>query len=238
MYGIFLNKIIMKIKYDLTGERFGRLYVIKLDGKNKSNEYLWLCKCDCGKLCHATTYALRHGIKRSCGCITRERTSKQLEGKRFGKLTVLKRLDKKKHDCYMWLCKCDCGNTCEVRTDALTRGVTKSCGCMHITSLDDKRRKLYVKDTGLQYVGDYNKPRKSKTGFTGVVYDKRRAGNKYYAKVKFQGKYYYLGSAATAEKAYELYKVGKERIHKKFLAENPEYLQRVEELRKKASKKR
>lgn len=37
----------MKIKYDLTGERFDRLYVIKLDGKNKSNEYLWLCKCDC-----------------------------------------------------------------------------------------------------------------------------------------------------------------------------------------------
>ena len=71
-----------------------------------------------------------------------KRTSKQLEGKRFGKLTVLKRLDKKKHDCYMWLCKCDCGNTCEVRTDALTRGVTKSCGCMHITSLDDKRRIL------------------------------------------------------------------------------------------------
>ena len=109
---------------------------------------------------------------------------------------------------------------------------------MHITSLDDKRRKLYVKDTGLQYVGDYNKPRKSKTGFTGVVYDKHRAGNKYYAKVKFQGIYYYLGSAATAEEAYELYKSGKEKIHKKFLAENPEYLQRVEELRKKASKKR
>lgn len=42
----------------------------------------------------------------------------------------------------------------------------------------------------------------------------------------------------TAEEAYELYKVGKEKIHKKFLAENPEYLERVEELRKKASKKR
>ena len=42
----------------------------------------------------------------------------------------------------------------------------------------------------------------------------------------------------TAGEAYELYKVGKEKIHKKFLAENPEYLERVEELRKKASKKR
>lgn len=38
----------MSIKYDLTGKRFDRLYVIKLDEKNKSNEYLWLCKCDCG----------------------------------------------------------------------------------------------------------------------------------------------------------------------------------------------
>lgn len=47
-----------------------------------------------------------------------------------------------------------------------------------------------------------------------------------------------FGEAYIAGEAYELYKVGKEKIHKKFLAENPEYLERVEELRKKASKKR
>lgn len=226
----------MTVKFDLSGKKFGRLLVLNLDGRNKHNEYQWLCKCDCGQVCHATSYALRHGVKRSCGCITRERISKQLEGKRFGKLTVLKRLDKKKHDCYVWLCRCDCGNLCEVRTDGLTRGETKSCGCIHIASLDDKRRKLYVKDTGLQYVGDYNKPRKSKTGYTGVVYDKRRAGNKYYAKVRFQGKYYYLGSAATAEEAYELYKIGKEKIHKEFLENNPEYQPIVVRLRNKHQK--
>lgn len=226
------------IKYDLTGKRFEKLYVLKLDGRNRHNDCQWLCKCDCGQLCHATSYALRHGIKRSCGCISRERTSRKLEGKRFGQLTVLKRLMKKKHNCYMWLCKCDCGNTCEVRTDALTRGETKSCGCMHIAAFDNVRGKLYVKDTGLQYVGGYNKPRKNKTGFTGVVYDKRRAGNKYYAHVKFQGKYYYLGSAKTAEEAFDLYKIGKEKIHKKFLEENPEYKQKVEDLRKKHENKR
>lgn len=30
-----------------------------------------------------------------------------------------------------WLCKCDCGKEVVVRTDLLTSGNTKSCGCLH-----------------------------------------------------------------------------------------------------------
>lgn len=47
-----------------------------------------------------------------------------LDGQRFGALTVIKR----DHSKY-WLCQCDCGNTTVVRTDALTCGYTKGCGC-------------------------------------------------------------------------------------------------------------
>lgn len=58
---------------------------------------------------------------------------KDLTGKRFGRLTVL-RISKKvpsgKRLRYYWLCLCDCGNLKEVRTDGLTKGLTKSCGCL------------------------------------------------------------------------------------------------------------
>lgn len=34
---------------DLTGQRFGRLTVIKRNGTNQHRRAIWRCKCDCGK---------------------------------------------------------------------------------------------------------------------------------------------------------------------------------------------
>lgn len=59
---------------------------------------------------------------------------KDLTGQRFGRLTVLKLDSQKtngKRSRYYWLCQCDCGNTHIVRTDGLTGGRVKSCGCLH-----------------------------------------------------------------------------------------------------------
>lgn len=52
-----------------------------------------------------------------------------LTGKRFGKLTVLKKLDKVKNSSRLWLCKCDCGKTKEVTTRDLNNHRVTSCGC-------------------------------------------------------------------------------------------------------------
>ena len=56
---------------DLTGQRFGRLTVIKFAGTKKGHA-MWDCLCDCGKLC--TTYGrmLVGGHKMSCGCLQKE----------------------------------------------------------------------------------------------------------------------------------------------------------------------
>lgn len=51
-----------------------------------------------------------------------------LRGQRFGRLTVVS-YDHSNRDCY-WNCKCDCGNTAIVRSAQLTRGKTRSCGCL------------------------------------------------------------------------------------------------------------
>lgn len=49
-------------------------------------------------------------------------------GKSFGRLTVISFAEKRRSVCY-WNCKCSCGNLRTVRSYALERGETISCGC-------------------------------------------------------------------------------------------------------------
>lgn len=60
---------------DLTGQRFGRLAVIKRDGWNKRDSATWLCQCDCGEKVVVDGYNLRSGNTRSCGCLRKEKTA-------------------------------------------------------------------------------------------------------------------------------------------------------------------
>lgn len=58
---------------DLTGQRFGRLTVLKfeewLDRNNGHRDRMWRCKCDCGNECVVNHRYLRNGDTESCGCI-------------------------------------------------------------------------------------------------------------------------------------------------------------------------
>lgn len=61
----------------------------------------------------------------------------KIEGKRFGKLTVLKRVEdyinpKNGNHLSQWLCLCDCGNELVVCGNRLTTGNVKSCGCLRL----------------------------------------------------------------------------------------------------------
>lgn len=58
---------------DLTGQRFGRLVVIKRTGFSKScSKPMWLCICDCGNTAMIRGNNLRSKITASCGCLQRE----------------------------------------------------------------------------------------------------------------------------------------------------------------------
>jgi hypothetical protein len=57
---------------DLTGQRFGRLTVVK---KAKNGYVKWLCKCDCGNETTVSGQELRKGKTNSCGCLRKEITS-------------------------------------------------------------------------------------------------------------------------------------------------------------------
>lgn len=52
-----------------------------------------------------------------------------LTNQQFGKLTAISRAPKRNDKYTRWICRCECGNEIEVRTDYLRNGHTKSCGC-------------------------------------------------------------------------------------------------------------
>lgn len=64
-----------------------------------------------------------------------------LEGQRFGKLSVVSFAGINKDHKATWLCKCDCGNSKIISGRSLRRGVTKSCSCIH----KDQLRKRITK---------------------------------------------------------------------------------------------
>lgn len=64
----------MPVLIDLTGQRFGRLIVIKRIG-TKHGHPLWLCACDCNNKAEVTTSDLRSGGTSSCGCLRKEQAA-------------------------------------------------------------------------------------------------------------------------------------------------------------------
>ena len=118
------------MKIDLTSQKFHRLQVVqKSEEKSKADAVLWDCICDCGSKTTATTAQLRSGHKKSCGCLKRDPKADDLTGKRFGRLTVLKRVGTIARR-PIWRCRCDCGRKTDVRSSDLKSGNTKSCGCL------------------------------------------------------------------------------------------------------------
>lgn len=55
-------------KYNLVGNRFGKLVVIEYFGLDKYKNKMWLCKCDCGNTTKVTTTNLNKGTTTSCKC--------------------------------------------------------------------------------------------------------------------------------------------------------------------------
>jgi len=115
-------------KYDLVGQSFGNLTVLKLDNQPKSgwkrHHRWWVCLCDCGKTTEVPTYKLLAGLSKSCGC----RIRNSLKSKRFGKLIAIERILDPKTDILKWRCRCDCGEERLVHTNQLSSGEAHDCG--------------------------------------------------------------------------------------------------------------
>lgn len=53
-----------------------------------------------------------------------------LEGRKFGRLLVIRNTGRKQGTHAIFLCRCDCGNLIEIINSNIIRGNTKSCGCL------------------------------------------------------------------------------------------------------------
>lgn len=70
----------MKRRYDLSGQRFGRLQVVD-EAKSRiepsgARRYMWRCKCDCGNEVIVYASNLRTGHTKSCGCLEKQVSSR------------------------------------------------------------------------------------------------------------------------------------------------------------------
>jgi hypothetical protein len=61
-----------KKRIDISGQRFGRLLVIKFTHTDKNKYACWECKCDCGNITNVPGKVLRSKKTKSCGCLHEE----------------------------------------------------------------------------------------------------------------------------------------------------------------------
>ena len=136
---------------DLTGIRFGRLFVHHRDLSRKGATY-YFCECACnpGVILRESilSYSLtrKHGVK-SCGCI------RDLTGQRFVRILVVRRGPNDKWGHAVYYCLCDCGNIKNIKGNALSSGNTTSCGCLQREIMKNKYEELRQQEIGQIYNG-------------------------------------------------------------------------------------
>lgn len=149
--------------------------------------------------------------------------NKNIIGKKYGKLTVIKKAYVNKGQSY-WLCECDCGNTKIVPIDSLTSGKCKSCGCIKKEKNIDNaknneklikyRNDVFVENTNLASLkSDISKNNKS--GTKGVCWCKNVGLWRAY--ITFQRKTISLGYYKDIKKAIQARKEAEEKYFKPIL---------------------
>ena len=125
---------------NIIGKKFNHPTVISFNHK-KGSAYYFKCKCDCGNEVVIEGSHIKNGHTKSCGCLAnRKRINgifpkldpKDIIGKKYGLLTVIKIEYIDKYHNYFYRCKCDCGNEVVMkRSTILSNNTLKSCGCTY-----------------------------------------------------------------------------------------------------------
>lgn len=142
-----MNKVI-----DETGNRYGRLVVIKRVENDSRGQARWECLCDCGNKTIVIGTHLRSGHTQSCGCYGKtvgKNNWKDLTGKKFGYLTVVKRINNI-GPYVTYLCRCDCGKELIIKSKQLTGNNISSCGCKRSSNGENIVESL-LKENNISY---------------------------------------------------------------------------------------
>lgn len=112
--------------HDYSGYKFGHWIVLeRYTRTTKCGFVIWIVQCECGKKGFLNSGQISSKrYRKHCGC------KSDWTGKKFGRLTVVKKISGKGNHAAKILCKCDCGNEKIVWGGSLHQGTTKSCGCI------------------------------------------------------------------------------------------------------------
>ena len=198
---------------DLTGLRIGKLTVLEPTAERVRNAVVWKCRCDCGQEILVESRKLKPGAIYSCGCEESPVTvGKDLTGLRFGKLTVLKKSENRAKDGNpLWVCRCDCGNTVDVRQSNLQSGTTTSCGCRR----SPQKNLHYTEGTCLEMLRTDTMYKTNTSGVRGVYYSSKR--HKWIAQIMFKKKCYYLGGYDSLDDAAKVRAAAEEKVFGDFV---------------------
>lgn len=94
---------------------------------------------------------------------------KDLTGCRFGRLVVQQKAGTGPHGYALWLCRCDCGRTVDVRESSLKNGHTTSCGCQ----VNPTEHCHFTEGTFVEAIETRTTPRNNTSGVRGVSWDQR-----------------------------------------------------------------
>lgn len=134
----------------MIGNHFGDIRVVAyLENESKQkHHYIVGCVCmRCGKYFTMPAYTIIYQNKTSCGdCAHKEWSESKVEnlvGKKFGTLTVLKRIYGRKKTTNerssRWLCRCDCGEITECSRQRLVYHENPTCPRCVKKKVADKR---------------------------------------------------------------------------------------------------
>lgn len=159
-----MEMIVIPNLIDETGNKYGRLTVIKRDGKSSPTK--WICQCECGNVCSVLGTQLRNGVTNSCGCLkhdrivesNKNRAKKDIKsGDIYGELTILEKVGSNNKGT-VWKCQCSCGKIIYKNRIDIKRAKHPSCGCYlkdpfnnynFINEIGNKHGKLTV----IEYAG-------------------------------------------------------------------------------------
>ena len=133
----------------LVGQKINKWTVLEI--KNDRSHPDAICRCECGTVKPVNIRNLIHNQSKDCGCgrkkMLRNKFTKNLVGKRFGKLTVIELLEESnKFKRRQYRCLCDCGNE-------ITTNHTSSCGCLN--SFYNLYIKNFLNKLEIEYVPEY-----------------------------------------------------------------------------------
>lgn len=190
---------------NLIGSKYGKLKVVKFNGKNKHNKNTWVCLCDCGKQIVCIGGDLTRGHTTSCGCSRRKHN---LRDTRLYSIwgSMKNRCSSKNNSHYNYyggagITVCEEWSNDFIKfynwavnngySDELTLDRINPNGNYEPSNCRWANKTIQALNTKLD--------KRSTTGYTGVYLEKRT--NKYIARITVNKKYVHLGTFSSKEEA-------------------------------------